>query len=209
MIMSFSHDRYILNLTGEANTGKSTVINKYLRPIGFEPLSISGLLSTLAAERGITLCGRDGYRAFHASICKEGPDAMIGPIMSHPARLLVLDGLRKHTYAKTLQASFGGNYNTCVLACPREVAYGRAVLAQKAKDVLSGLDAYSREQDAELADGTMDFSRVLAMHDLTPYPIDASRESIVVGPEVVAAVVARLQQLGLAPDATAVNANPH
>lgn len=186
-------------MTGLAGTGKTSTIECLAAPASSR-IAIcrpSDAIRQYASGRYIPLASRADYNRVHDEMLAQDPDAMTRPILeaARTHTLVIIDGLRVYKHAQLLAKELGGQYKTAVMTCPDEIRAERILRDQTrlARDSATPHTVTEVLQDEQcVLDTWYEFPHVLAMHDLTPKPIDTSQYST---PEAAAQIALALRPL--------------
>jgi cytidylate kinase len=182
----------VLNITGLAGTGKTSTINRLASTTPRVCVSSPGeTIRHVAAAQGIMLTSRAEYNCLHDEIIRDDPEAITSPILEQAKTypLVLIDGLRVYSHARWLRKELGDRYRTAVLTCPDEIRAKRILednsRTQRDSSHFADIQAVLKDEQS-VVDSWYQFPKVLAMHDLTPEPIDTFRYS----PDDIAAQIA-------------------
>lgn len=95
-----------VNVIGEAGSGKSSVVSA-LAEDGFEVVEPGQIIRDHARRKGIKLRGRKDYVELHRAMVTDDPDVIVRPILTSPARLLAIDGLRVYAHGRRIAGEVG------------------------------------------------------------------------------------------------------
>ena len=95
-------DKYILQLTGMAGTGKSSVAKKLSEEYDFKVVTVSAMLGVYARSSGMPHNTRDDLRAAHAHWVENDPLAIPRMICELPNDRICVDGIRVPAHAVAL-----------------------------------------------------------------------------------------------------------
>lgn len=92
-------EKYILQLTGMAGSGKTSVADRLSQEYGFTVVTVSSLLGTFAREVGLPSKTRAELRAVHALWVQGNPNAITDAICQLPDSRICVDGMRVPKHA--------------------------------------------------------------------------------------------------------------
>ena len=114
-------ERSVINIIGQAGSGKSTVAHYLHEKHGFEIYRPSDTIRQYASAQGIPLIGRDTYVKCHREMIDADPFAMTRPVVNSDAPRICVDGLRVRAHVEELKQRCG--MFTAALVCPAEIRF--------------------------------------------------------------------------------------
>jgi dephospho-CoA kinase len=156
-------ERTILQITGEADAGKSDLCTHLAKEYGFRIVPVS------------TLGPRGDYLAAHKQMKEEqGVDIVAKTILELPAKRICVDGIRVVNDVERLRMASGVMSKVVALHCPPELRFERAQQRR------SGLDRLTFEEflEDDLGDSynlDLEHQNTAAVIGAADYHIDASQ----------------------------------
>jgi cytidylate kinase len=128
-----STERFAINITGQAGSGKSSAVEHVSRTYDMPIFSPSNVIRGWAKQHDMALKDRAGYVSAHRAMLAENPDIMVDSALAVPGNRLCIDGLRVPAHARGLARRL--RLYTIGLYCPVEVRFARVMADRAARQL--------------------------------------------------------------------------
>ncbi|HET9174315.1 MAG TPA: hypothetical protein VFN56_03475 [Candidatus Saccharimonadales bacterium] len=172
----------ILSLSGNPNSGKSSIATHLAAKYGFTIFRPSGLIKEYAAARALPLIERRDYINAHIQMIDEyGERYVIDTITAMPGTRLCVDGERIPAHIEGLR-----ELGAKVMAfwCPQELRFERSLLRGELRDKPSR-HAFAQDEAREYCSNERPYTSVMTIMQIADYHIDASQPPSIVIQTVV------------------------
>lgn len=121
-------ERVVVQVTGEANAGKTELCSYFEEQYGFSVVLISDIIRSFADEQGITLSAREDYLATHKQMkTEQGNDVIARTVLEDPSDKLCVDGIRVINDAVRLRNTQAAASIIIALHCPPDIRHERSL----------------------------------------------------------------------------------
>lgn len=173
-------EKLILQVTGEADAGKTEVCRHLSEQYGFSVVLISDMIRGFAQSKGINLGPRKDYLAAHRQMKDEqGVDIVARTILAEPSAIICVDGIRVVNDVVRVKEAPGVVSKLIALHCPPEIRFERALTRQSPLDSLT----YEEFCAADLTDAynpDPERQNTHAVMEMADYHVDSSRSAVTV-----------------------------
>jgi dephospho-CoA kinase len=166
--------RLIVQITGEAGSGKSDACAYLAQKHDFSVVQISDLIRSYAAQRGLELSTRSDYRLANLQMKSElGNDILVTQTLQTDANRLCVGGLRVVNDVQRLRTAVGVASLVVALDCPPEVRFERTILRGPGLDKRT-YDEFLEDDRQDAISAVPELPNLQAVMKMADYHIDAS-----------------------------------
>lgn len=164
--------KVILQIAGEARSGKSGVSKHLADEFGFSTILISDIIRDYSKTRGVALGPRSDYLKAHASMKAElGVSVVADMVLKTEGSRLCVDGIRVLNDVQRLRAV---GSKVIALNCPAEIRFERARKLQTTIDPMN-LEQFLEDDERDGHNPDPERQNTQAVMDGADYHIDSSR----------------------------------
>lgn len=167
-------ERVIVQVTGEANAGKSELCSYFEEQYGFSVVLISEIIRTFADERDIQLTAREDYLAAHKQMkTEQGNDVIAKTVLDNPSDRLCVDGIRVINDAVRLRNTQAAASIIVALHCPPEIRHERSLARGSTLD-RSSFEKFLEDDKRDAYSSDLEGPNTFAVMGAADYHIDSS-----------------------------------
>lgn len=178
----------ILQVVGEARSGKSEVCTYLAEQHGFKPIVIFDIIRAYAQENSIKLRKRADYLEVHARMKQErGVDIVARTVLECPEDRLCVDGIRVVNDVIRIKNADGVKSKILALHCPQDVRFARAVSLKDGIDRLT-YEEFVEDDKQDSYNVDTEHQNTLAVIGMADFHLDTTQPRAVVFSEVDAVI---------------------